>query len=65
MQFNGLHEPDAERLLAAIWCVLEKHSLRTPLLDARTASARIDVTLTFQSAGERTLVQKELVRINV
>ena len=64
MQFNGLDESDAERLLAAIWCVLEKHNLHTPLLDTRTASARIDMTLTFQSAADRTLVKTELVRIN-
>jgi hypothetical protein len=65
MQFNGLDESDAERLLAAIWRALEEHNLPTPLLDARTATARIDIMLTFQSAGECALVKKELVRINV
>jgi hypothetical protein len=57
MQFTGISEADAERLLAAIWCVLEEHDLATPRLHVRSAKKSIDVTLTFQSPRELALIK--------
>ena len=57
MQFAGISKTDAERLLAAIWRVLEEHRLATPRLHVRSAKGSIAVTLTFQSAGEVALIK--------
>lgn len=60
MQFRGIDEADAERLLTAIWRVLEEHGLATPRLHVRSANKpikSIDVTLTFQSARELALIK--------
>ena len=57
MQFAGISKTDAERLLAAIWRALEEHGLATPRLHVRSAKGSIDVTLTFQSAGEMALIK--------
>jgi hypothetical protein len=62
MQFNGIHKPEAERLLAGIWRVLEEHDLATPFAQVQSAGARINITLMFQSAGDRAIVEKEFVR---
>ena len=59
MQFKGIDESEAERLLAGIWRVLEEHNLATPLLGVRSARSRITITLTFRSAGDRAIVEKE------
>ena len=40
IEFHGIDEADAERLLAAIWGVLEKHGLATPRLHVRSAKGR-------------------------
>jgi hypothetical protein len=54
IEFNGISASDAEDLLAVIWPVLEGHALTTPLLDVRAANgSTTDVTITFQSAGDR------------
>jgi len=55
VRFNGIDEFAAERLLAAVWRALEEHALATPLLEVRSANRSIDITLTFQSAGDRAL----------
>jgi hypothetical protein len=49
----------AERLLAAIWCVLEAYSLATPTLEVRPAAAAdlIDIILTFRSAEDCSIVR--------
>jgi hypothetical protein len=60
IQFNEIDVSGAERLVASIWRVLEKHSITTPLMDVRSASALIDITLRFRSAEDRALVGKEL-----
>jgi hypothetical protein len=57
MRFHGIDEAEAERLLAAIWRVLEENDLATPQLHVRSAKTSIDVTLTFQSAQELALVK--------
>jgi hypothetical protein len=57
MQFTGISKTDAERLLAAIWRVLEEHGLATPRLHVRSAKTSIDVTLTFQSPAEAALMR--------
>ena len=61
IQLNGIGESDAERLLAAVWRILEEHALPTPLLDVRSANASLDIRLTFQSPGARAAVEAELV----
>jgi hypothetical protein len=55
MQVTAASEADAERLLAAVWCVLEEHSLPTPRLDIRPGNPSIAITLIFRSASERVL----------
>jgi hypothetical protein len=59
MQFNGI-EPDAERLLAGVWRVLEEHGLPTPRLDIRSAKPLIEITLTFESIEDRALIEKNI-----
>jgi hypothetical protein len=61
MRFNRIEQSEAERLLAAIWCVLEEHSLASPMVQVRSAKALIDIALAFQSQGDRAIVEKELV----
>src|SRR5215831_16864108 len=61
IQLNGIGESDAERLLAAVWRILEEHALPTPLLDVRSANASLDIRLTFQSPGDCAAVEAELV----
>jgi hypothetical protein len=60
IQFNGIDVSGAERLVASIWRVLEEYSITTPLMDVRSASASIDITLRFRSEEDRALVGKEL-----
>jgi hypothetical protein len=50
-----LKESDAERLLVALWLVLEEHDLATPLMDVRPANGAINLTLTFRSPRDRVL----------
>lgn len=57
MQFTGISEAEAERLLAVIWRALEEHALATPRLNVRSANASINITLTFQSAEEMASVR--------
>ena len=65
IQFKGIDESEAERLVASMWRVLEEHSIPTPLVDVRSACARIDMTLRFRSAEDRALVeQKAFERID-
>ena len=59
IQFNGIGDAEAERLVASIWRVLEEHSIPTPLVDVRSADARIDITLRFRSADDRALVEQK------
>jgi hypothetical protein len=54
LKFN-VEESAAERLVATLWRVLEEHDLATPLLSVRSANGSIDITLTFQSPGDRAL----------
>jgi hypothetical protein len=58
LQFTALGESDAERLLAAIWRVLEEHGLPTPRLDIRSGNRSLDITVTFQSAGDCAAIRK-------
>jgi hypothetical protein len=60
IQFSGINVSEAERLVASIWRLLEEHSIATPLMDVRSVSASIDITLRFRSAEDRALVGKEL-----
>jgi hypothetical protein len=60
IQFSGIDVSEAERLVASIWRLLEEHSITTPLMDVRSVSASIDITLRFLSAEDRALVGKEL-----
>ena len=60
IQFKGMSEADAECLLAVTWCILERHALVSPLLAVRCTKGAVDVTLTFKSAGDRTVVEREL-----
>ena len=55
MEFNRISLSDAERLLAAIWCILEEHDLATPLMRVRSARGALDIALTFASAKDHAL----------
>ena len=61
MQFTGIDQSEAERLLAAIWRVLEERALASPMVQVRSEKASIDITLAFQSQGDCAIVEKELV----
>ena len=61
MQFNGIGKSEAERLLVRIWRILEEHALAPPMVQVRSTKGSIDVTLAFQSQGDRAVVEKELV----
>jgi hypothetical protein len=61
MRLSGTDESGAERLLAAIWRVLEEHALPTPRLNVRSANRFIDITVTFRSPGDRAAVEAELM----
>lgn len=63
LQFTGISEAEAESLLAATWCALERHDLVSPLVDVRSRKRSVDITLTFQSAGDRAMVVRELSHI--
>jgi hypothetical protein len=63
IQFNGISEADAERLLAVTWCTLERHALVSPLVAVRSAKALVDITLTFESARDCAVVERELFRV--
>jgi hypothetical protein len=60
MRFNRIDASEAERLLAAIWRVLLERALASPMMQVRSAKASIDITLAFQSQGDRAIVEKEL-----
>jgi hypothetical protein len=60
MQFNGIDQSEAERLLAVIWRVLEERALASPMVQVRSAMASIDITVGFQSRGDQAIVEKEL-----
>jgi hypothetical protein len=55
-----LREPEAERLLAAIWCILEECALTSPIVDVRPVSLFIEMSFTFASAADCTLVENTL-----
>ena len=60
MQLKGISASDGERLLAAIWRVLEEHTLASPLVEVRFGEGTIDIALTFQSTGDRAVVGSKL-----
>jgi hypothetical protein len=61
MQFDGISQSDAERLLAVIWRALEAHALASPSIEVRSAGALINIKLTFQSTEERAIVKKKIL----
>jgi len=56
LELEGLSMAQAERLLAAIWCVLEAHALASPSMEVRSAAGLIDISLTFGSAEDCSIV---------
>lgn len=50
----------AERLLAAIWRILEARSLPTPIMEVDCTNGLFDISLTFGSARERVLLESSL-----
>jgi len=59
LELVGLSMDQAERLLAAIWCVLEAYSLATPTVEVRPAAAAdlTDISLTFRSVEDCSIVR--------
>jgi hypothetical protein len=62
MEFRGISEEDAERLVAVTWRILEAHALISPALDVRRVKALIDISLLFESTVERALVENSPLR---
>lgn len=60
LHFPGLGESGAERLLAAIWRILEEHDLPTPRVDIRSSSSSLDIMLTFRSAEDCATIEKHV-----
>jgi hypothetical protein len=63
LNFIGLGDSAAERLLAVIWRVLEEHDLPTPHVDIRSGNPSLDITLTFRSAEECATIKEHLSSI--
>ena len=60
LELRGMTGAEAERRLAAIWCVLEAHALTSPTLEARSTDALMSIILTFESAHDCQLVTTAL-----
>ena len=61
LHLRGIALKEAERLLTAIWCVLEAHALPSPTLEVREVgpgASLIDISLIFGSAEDCSLVQR-------
>jgi hypothetical protein len=63
LNFIGLSDSDAERLLAAIWRVLEEHDLPTPCVDIGSGHPTLNIVLTFWSAEDRATIEKHVSSI--
>lgn len=60
LMFRLWTEPEAERLVAAIWCILEDCALTSPILQIRLVRPFIEMSFTFASAADCTLVATNL-----
>lgn len=60
LELAGMSGAKAERLLAAIWRILEAHSLASPIIEVNSANGLFDISLTFGSAKDRGLVENSL-----
>ena len=64
LELTEISEPEAERLLAAIWCVLEAHALGSPMMHIRSsAKGLLDLRLIFRNAEDCALVEANLPMI--
>jgi hypothetical protein len=64
LQFTETSAAETERLIAAVWRVLEEHALESPTVDVR--SSRIGffyISLNFCSAEDCALVMANLPRV--
>jgi hypothetical protein len=57
LQLVGVSMEQAERLLAAIWFVLEARALASPTIRVRSAAGLIDISLTFGTAEDCSIVR--------
>lgn len=57
LQLRAISMEQAECLLTAVWCVLETHAVASPTLEVSLASDLIDISLTFRSAEDCSLVR--------
>jgi hypothetical protein len=60
LELAGMAGAEAERQVAAIWCVLEAHALASPIVEVRSANALVIISLTFESADDCQLVKTAL-----
>jgi hypothetical protein len=61
LQLTEISEAEAERLLVAIWRVLEAHALGSPILDVRSpAKGLLDLRLIFRNTEDCALVEANL-----
>lgn len=60
LTFSLMNEPEAERLLAMVWCILEGCALTSPVVEVRSVSGFIEIGLIFESAADCALVEKNL-----
>jgi hypothetical protein len=61
LEFTGLSESEAERVVATVWRILEAHALISPTIEVRVANALMDIRLIFESAVDRALVENSLL----
>jgi hypothetical protein len=60
LTFRLMSEPEAEQLLAAVWCILEDYALTSPILRVRLVNPFIEMSLIFASAADCALVENSL-----
>jgi hypothetical protein len=60
LELAAIRGAKAERLLVAIWRILEAHSLTSPVISVNSANGLFDISLTFESAKDCALVESSL-----
>ena len=62
LEFTGMSESEAERIVATVWRILEAHALISPIVEVRFVNALANIRLIFDSAVDRALVENDLLR---
>jgi len=60
LELTGVTGAQAERVLAAIWQILEAYSLASPIIEVNSVNGEFDISLTFGSAKDCALVENSV-----